>query len=58
MAAIQVSEKEKSLYYLFPGQGHGRRKRFVKHLTLAIVVGLLAAAFLAGLSYLLYVLES
>jgi hypothetical protein len=52
-----VNNKEKSLYYLFPGQGQGKRKRFLRHLTMAIVVGLLAAGFLAGLSYLLYILE-
>jgi hypothetical protein len=52
-----VNNKEKSLYYLFPGQGQGKRKRFLKHLTVAVVVGLLAAAFLATLAYLLYTLE-
>jgi len=53
-----VNNKEKNLYYLFPGQGQGRRKRFLRHLTVALVVGLVAAGLLAGLSYLFYILES
>jgi len=55
--STQVNNKEKSLYYLFPGQGQGKRKRFMRNLILAIVVGLIAAGFLAGLSYLFYVVE-
>jgi hypothetical protein len=55
--STQVSNKEKSLYYLFPGQGQGKRKRFLKHLIVGIVVGLLAAGFLVGLAYLFYVME-
>ena len=51
----EVSRKEKDLYYLFPGQGHGRRKRFFKHLLVGLIVGLIAAALLAGL---LYVMET
>jgi hypothetical protein len=48
-----VSNKTKGLYYIFPGQGQGRRKRFLRHLLVALVVGLIAAGLLAGLVYLM-----
>ncbi len=48
-----VRKKEKDLYYLFPGQGHGKRKRFFKHLLVGLVVGLITAALLAVLLYVI-----
>ena len=51
--STNVSHKEKDLYYLLPGQGKGRRKRFLRDLKVAIVVGLIAAGLLAGLIYAL-----
>jgi hypothetical protein len=44
-----VSDKGKNFYYLLPGQAQGRRKRFRRDMIAAIVVGLIAAGFLAGL---------
>jgi hypothetical protein len=48
-----VSNKEKDLYYLFPGQGQGKRKRLLMHLLVGLVVGLITAALLAGVLYAL-----
>jgi hypothetical protein len=41
---------EKSLYYLFPGQGQGKRK-YIKHMTAAFVVGVMTAGLLAAAIY-------
>jgi hypothetical protein len=46
-----VSRKGKDLYYLFPGQGRGARKRFVRNLFIGFVVGSLAAGMIAWLIY-------
>jgi len=48
-----VSNKGKDFYYLFPGQGQGKRKRFLKHQAVAFVVGLIAAAVVAAIVYAL-----
>jgi hypothetical protein len=53
MLSTQMSTKEKGLYYLFPGQGKGKRKRFAQHLLAAFIVGLITAGLLAGLFYFL-----
>jgi hypothetical protein len=47
-----VSRKSKNFYYLFPGQGRGARKRFVRNLIAAVIVGTLAAGLMAGILYL------
>jgi hypothetical protein len=48
-----VSRKSKNFYYLFPGQGRGARKRFVRNLFVAVIVGSLAAGLLAWIFYLI-----
>jgi hypothetical protein len=48
-----VSSKEKSFYYLFPGQRQGKRKRFMMHLMVGGAVGLIAAGLVAVLAYTL-----
>jgi hypothetical protein len=42
---------ENNLYYLFPGQGQGKRKRFIKHLIVGFLVGALTAGLMAGAIY-------
>jgi hypothetical protein len=34
-----VSKKGKNIYYLLPGQGHGARRRWLRNIIVAIVVG-------------------
>jgi len=41
------------LYYLFPGQGRGARKRYVRNLVAAVVVGSLTAGLLAWIFYMI-----
>jgi hypothetical protein len=45
-----VSNKNKDLYYLFPGQG---KPRHLRDLVVGITVGLLAAGLIAGVLYVL-----
>ncbi|HZM06492.1 MAG TPA: hypothetical protein VFC44_26115 [Candidatus Saccharimonadales bacterium] len=45
-----VSKNRKDFYYLFPGQGRGARKRFVRNL----LIGLVAGTFISGLLALLW----
>jgi hypothetical protein len=47
-----VSRKSKSFYYLFPGQGRGARKRFVRNHIAAVIVGCIAAGVMALIFYL------
>jgi hypothetical protein len=47
-----VSRKSKNFYYLFPGQGRGARKRFVRNLIAAVIVGCFAAGLFAWIVYL------
>jgi hypothetical protein len=50
-----VSRKDKhNLYYLFPGMGRGARKRFVRNMVVAVLVGLLLSAGMWALWYLVY----
>jgi hypothetical protein len=49
-----MSKKPKSFYYLLPGQGRGARKRFLRNLIVAIVVGLIACSLFAWFVYLFY----
>jgi hypothetical protein len=48
-----VSRKSKSFYYLLPGQGHGARKRFIRNLIVAIIVGLIISGLIAWFWYLI-----
>ncbi|HUD47147.1 MAG TPA: hypothetical protein VMR33_09975 [Candidatus Baltobacteraceae bacterium] len=48
-----MSRKPRNLYYLLPGQGRGARKRFLRNLIVAVIVGCLTAGLLAWLFYLL-----
>jgi hypothetical protein len=48
-----VSNKGRNLYYLFPGQARGARKRFLRDLRVAFVVGLIVAGLLAVVFYAL-----
>jgi len=50
---FQVSKKHRELYYLLPGQGRGARKRFLRNLVVAVIVGCLTAGLLAWIFYLL-----
>jgi hypothetical protein len=47
-----LSRKSKNFYYLFPGQGRGARKRFVRNLIAAVIVGCCAAGLMAFIFYL------
>jgi hypothetical protein len=49
----QVSSKEKSFYYLFPGPKHGKRRRFMMHMMVGGAAGLIAAGLVAVLVYAL-----
>jgi hypothetical protein len=49
--SYQVRNKEKSLYYLFPGQAQGKRKRLVMHLVVGAVSGMIAAGLLTAIVY-------
>ena len=49
----RVSRKSKNFYYLFPGQGRGARKRFIRNLIAALVVGCLTAGLMAWIFYLI-----
>jgi hypothetical protein len=49
-----VSRRGKNFYYLLPGQGRGARKRFVRNLIVAVVVGLITCGLLAWLFWLFY----
>jgi hypothetical protein len=48
-----VSRKHKDLYYLLPGQGRGARRRFLRNLIVAVIVGCLTCGALAWIFYLL-----
>jgi len=39
-------------YYLFPGQGRGARKKYRRHMLIALTVGLLSAGLLCGVLWL------
>jgi hypothetical protein len=45
--------KKNDLYYLFPGQGGGKRKRFIRDIVVGCIVGLILAGAMAGLFYAL-----
>lgn len=47
----QMSSKKTNFYYLFPGGPHARRKKFVMHLTVGLIVGLIVAGILAATVY-------
>jgi hypothetical protein len=52
---LAVSRKKgKSIYYLLPGQGRGARKRFVRNLIVAVIVGSMTAGVFALIFYLVY----
>lgn len=47
-----VSRKDKhNLYYLFPGMGKGARKRFVRNMIIAVVVGSILSAGIWAVAY-------
>ena len=47
-----VGRKDKhNLYYLFPGMGKGARKRFVRNMIVAIIVGLLLSGGIWAIAY-------
>jgi hypothetical protein len=46
-----VSNNEKNLYHVFPGQGLGRRRRSSTHLLVGIVVALIAVGLLGAVIY-------
>jgi hypothetical protein len=48
-----MSKKDKGLYYLFPGQGRGKRKRLIMHLLVGLAVGLLVAGLMVAVFYFL-----
>ncbi len=48
-----VAKKPKSFYYLLPGQGRGARKRFIRNLIAAIIVGIITCGLLAWVCYLI-----
>jgi hypothetical protein len=50
---FQVRKKEKSFYYLLPGQGRGARKRYLRNLIVAFVVGSITAGLFFWIVYLL-----
>jgi tetrahydromethanopterin S-methyltransferase subunit B len=50
---VQVSRKPKSLYYLLPGQGRGARKRYLRNMIVAIVVGVVIGGLFAWIVYLI-----
>jgi hypothetical protein len=50
---LQVPKKGKNFYYLLPGQGRGARKRWLRNLVIAVIVGLLFSGLLAGIFYAL-----
>ncbi len=41
-----MSKKENNLYYLLPGQGRGARRRYLRNLIVALIVGSLTAGLL------------
>jgi hypothetical protein len=52
MIRARMMEHKNDLYYLFPGQGgRARRQRFIKHMVVAVVVGLIVSGILAGVIY-------
>jgi len=53
LTLFPVSRKSKNFYYLFPGQGRGARKRFVRNLVAAIIVGGLTAGLMAWIFYVI-----
>jgi Tfp pilus assembly protein PilN len=47
-----VSRKDKhNLYYLLPGMGKGARKRFIRNMIVAVLVGLLLSAGIWAIAY-------
>jgi hypothetical protein len=52
--AATLPKRRHDLYYLFAGMGHGSRKRFIRNLICALLVGIAVAAALSGLLYLAY----
>jgi uncharacterized membrane protein YccC len=46
-----VRKKEKSHYYLLPGQGRGARRRFLRNMIVALIVGSITAGLLFWLFY-------
>lgn len=49
-----VSKRRKrDLYYLLPGQGRGARRRFIRNIILALIVGGITAGLLFWLLYLI-----
>jgi hypothetical protein len=53
LIVAQVSRKHRNLYYLLPGQGRGARKRFLRNLIVALIVGGITCGLLAWVFYLL-----
>jgi hypothetical protein len=49
-----LPKRSHDLYYLFPGMARGSRKRFVRNLIWATIIGVIASAMLAGILYLVY----
>jgi hypothetical protein len=49
-----LPKRSHDLYYLFAGMAHGSRKRFVRNLFLAILVGILVSGAFVCLLYLVY----
>ncbi len=52
MFRAQMSQNEKGLYYLFPGQKVDKHKK-AYHLAVAVVVGLVTAGLMATVVYLM-----
>jgi hypothetical protein len=51
-----VSRKKEDFHYLLPGQGRGARKRFLRNLVVALIVGIIASGLFAGVVYLIQLL--
>jgi hypothetical protein len=52
--AAALPKRSHDLYYLFPGMGHGTRKRFFRNIVWSIIVGAFVSAGVAGILYLVY----
>jgi hypothetical protein len=52
LTAWLVSRKDKhNLYYLFPGMGKGARRRYLRNMIVAVVVGLILSGGMWALAY-------
>jgi hypothetical protein len=52
-SVVGLKRKPKNFYYLLPGQGRGARKRFLRNMIAAVVVGCITAGLLGWILYLI-----